>query len=354
MERREPALTRHEQAQRGGGPRPSGKTPKGSGGIRRSFKAPKKPVKKTQAGKRRIQKPRQAPIVPPQAVAGRALMLVVAIMSFLACLTVGFVTVVNDAATDWSNELVREITIQIRPVDGIDMLQQIDRTVALAQEFQGVGHVRALSDQETQELLQPWLGGDLNLDDLPVPRLILVKIAQPELLDLTEMKATIEDDIRGASLDDHRLWTQQLSSMANGAVVIGFGILILVLASMILSVVFATRAAMSGNKEVVEVLHFVGAEDSFIASQFQRHFLVLGLKGGLVGGAIGCLSFMLIEFLGNTPNEFGAAGQAQALLGTISVSWLGYVGAGLVVVLVAVLTALTSRIAVHSHLAGMD
>ncbi|MDD7909476.1 ABC transporter permease [Pseudovibrio exalbescens] len=351
MERREPSMSSEERPKRAAGPRPAKK-----GNVAAGVKAKmaQKLPKKGEGQGRRPKKARQAPIVPPQAVAGRALMLVVAIMSFLACLTVGFVTVVNDAATDWSNDLVRELTIQIRPVDGIDMLQQIDRTVALAQEFPGVGHVRALSDTETQELLQPWLGAGLDLEDLPVPRLIMVKVDQPELLDLGELKRTVEDQIRGSSLDDHRLWTQQLSSMANGAVVIGFGILVLVLASMILSVVFATRAAMSGNKEVVEVLHFVGAEDRFISAEFQRHFLVLGLKGGIVGGAIACLSFLLIEFLGNTSTEFGAAGQAQALLGTISVSLAGYIGVVLVVVLVAILTAVTSRIAVHSHLAGMD
>jgi cell division transport system permease protein len=76
-----------------------------------------------------------AAIVPPQSVAGRALTLVVAIMSFLACLTVGAVSVVWDAADAWQNDLVREITIQIRPTEGVDMLREIDKAVALAQEF---------------------------------------------------------------------------------------------------------------------------------------------------------------------------------------------------------------------------
>ena len=53
-----------------------------------------------------------------------------------------------------------------------------------------------------------------------------------------------------------------------------------------LSVTFATRGAMAANRPIVEVLHFIGANDGFIAGQFQRHFLVLGLEGGLIGG--GC------------------------------------------------------------------
>jgi cell division transport system permease protein len=97
--------------------------------------------------------------------------------------------------------------------------------------------------------------------------------------------------VTGASVDDHSVWTSRLSAMAGTVVAGGFAIMLLVLGSMVLSVVFATQAAMAGNKDVVSVLHFVGAEDTFIAREFQRHFLVLGLKGGVVGGlaSIVCL-----------------------------------------------------------------
>ena len=128
-----------------------------------------------------------AAIVPPQSVAGRALTLVVAIMSFLACLTVGAVSVVWDAADAWQNDLVREITIQIRPTEGVDMLREIDKAVALAQEFPGIDSVRALSDAETKNLLEPWLGEGLELDGLPVPRLIQITVGDPGLLNLEQL-----------------------------------------------------------------------------------------------------------------------------------------------------------------------
>ena len=59
------------------------------------------------------QKP--GPIVPAGSIAGRSLTIVVAIMSFLACLTLGAVTLVRDASLDWQSDIVREITIQVRP-----------------------------------------------------------------------------------------------------------------------------------------------------------------------------------------------------------------------------------------------
>ena len=64
----------------------------------------------------------------------------------------------------------------------------------------------------------------------------------------------------------------------------GIGILALVIVATIISVSFATRGAMAANRPIVEVLHFVGAGDRFIANRFLRHFLRLGLQGGVIGG----------------------------------------------------------------------
>ncbi len=294
------------------------------------------------------------PIVPPQSVAGRALTLVVAIMSFLACLTVGGVSVVWDAADDWQNDLVREVTIQIRPAEGIDMLREIDKAVALTQEFPGVETVRALSDDETRALLQPWLGDGLELESLPVPRLIQITVDDPEALDLSQLRAALEQGVIGASLDDHSIWTSRLSAMAGAVVLGGFAILALVLGSMVLSVVFATQSAMAGNKDVVSVLHFVGAEDSFISREFQRHFLVLGLKGGISGGAIASLAFLMLDLFTRRGSGQAGSDQLSALFGTVSVSLPGYLGVVAVVFLVAVLTALTSGLAVKAHLKRVD
>ena len=57
------------------------------------------------------------------------------------------------------------------------------------------------------------------------------------------------------------------------------GVLALVLTATVLSVTFATRAAMATNRPVIEVLHLIGAKNSFIAEHFQRHFLRAWTEG---------------------------------------------------------------------------
>ncbi len=81
--------------------------------------------------------------------------------------------------------------------------------------------------------------------------------------------------------------------MANATVVAGLAILCLVFVATVLSVIFATRGAMASNGVVVSVLHICGAEDGFIAREFQRHFLLLGLRGGLAGAVLAAVTFAL-------------------------------------------------------------
>src|SRR5207248_10093943 len=104
----------------------------------------------------------------------------------------------------------------------------------------------------------------------------------------------------------------------------GIAVLVLVVAATVLSVTFATRGAMAANRPVIEVLHFVGAKDGFIAGQFQRHFLWLGLKGGAMGGAAAMLLFAIAGLLADWFK--GTAGEAQlgALFGGFGIGSEGY------------------------------
>ncbi len=292
-------------------------------------------------------------IVPPKSIAGNALMLVVAIMSFLACLTVGAVSIVRDAASDWQSDIAREVTIQVRPIEGIDIEAELARAAEIARAAPGIDSARIVSADETNKLLEPWLGAGLDIAGLPVPRLVVIAVADPRAVDFTALRNALAD-VRGASLDDHRVWTDRLASMARTTVFIGIGVFSLVLTATVLSVIFATRGAMAGNRDVIEVLHLVGAEDGFIAGEFQRHFMLLGLKGGVAGGGIAMLLFALGNWLsGETLGSPGAA-QVNALFGGFSVGAIGYFGALGVIFLIAVLTAATSRFTVQRHLADLS
>ena len=185
------------------------------------------------------------------------------------------------------------MTIQVRPVSGRDVDAEVDKAVDIARHTPGIGHVSTFAKEEAQKLLEPWLGTGLDLHDLPIPRLVVVKLEGPARPDLAALRKALDERVAGASLDDHQVWLERLATMAHTVVAVAVLIFALVLAAMGLAVGFATRGVMAGNREIVSVLHFVGAEDRFIAREFQRHFRRLGLKGGLIGGGCAALAFLV-------------------------------------------------------------
>ena len=126
-----------------------------------------------QAGERRAAR-RSAPIVPAGNIAGRALVLVIAIMTFLSCLTFGAVTLVRDTASVWENQISREATMQIKPADGVDKEAALAAAAEIAAAFPGVKGAKIVDRAATARLLEPWLGPGLDIEQLPVPRLVVV------------------------------------------------------------------------------------------------------------------------------------------------------------------------------------
>ena len=295
-----------------------------------------------------------ASIVPKDSLAANALAAVVAIMTFLAAVTSGGVAMVIGSANEWQSEVAREMTIQVRPVSGRDIDAEVDKAQALTRAVPGVVEVRAYSRQESDRLLEPWLGSGLSLEDLPVPRMIAVRVAKGAVVDTAALRQALADGVVGATLDDHRAGIDRMRGMAKAAIAGGMGIFGLVLAATVLSVAFATRGAMASNRPIVEVLHFVGAKEAYIASQFQRHFLWLGLKGGALGGGAAILCLVLV---GRVSDLFvGTAGEAEAtaLFGRFSMGFMGYVVVAAEVGLIAAITALTARHVVIHTLRNID
>jgi len=297
---------------------------------------------------------RDTPLVPEASIAGRALMTVIAIMTFLASLTAGAAMLVAGASHDWQKSISREMTIQIRPLTGHDLETETGKAVDVARATAGIGEVRAYTKAESEELLQPWLGSGLDLSELPVPRLIVLKLAQGADLDLNAFKQALAEKVTGATLDDHRLWLSRLSAMARTVVFVAVVIFVLVLVAMMLAVGFATRGAMAGNREIIEVLHFVGAADSYISRQFQSHFFRLGLRGSSVGGGAAIAMFLFFETLSAWWRATPGGDQLEAMFGTFGLGFKGYFVIALIAGGIAVTTGVVSRVIVFRHLRGLN
>jgi cell division transport system permease protein len=293
-------------------------------------------------------------LVPRNSISGRALVAVVAIMTFLASLTTGGVILVSQAASAWQADVAREVTVQLVPAAGRDIDADVARAASIVKNFPGIADVRPYSKEESEKLLEPWLGAGLSLDELPVPRLIVVRIASGAAPDLPQLRTMLKSQVPAAVLDDHRGFIERMRTMSGTAIAVGIGVLLLMIAATVLSVTFATRGAMATNRTVIEVLHFVGAKNGFIARNFQRHFLLLGLEGGAIGGGAAVVLFALASLLSRWFGATTGGEQTAALFGSFAIGLGGYAAVLLQVLLIAGVTAVTSRQTVNRTLEMID
>ena len=290
----------------------------------------------------------QAPIVPASSVTSNSLTLVISIMCFLACLTAGAVYMIHQAASAWLHDIASEITVQIEPRDKVDTDRIVKDVTTFLAKQNGVRTVRPLSLDDSASLIEPWLGSSEGLKALPVPRLVAIEVDRAKPPDMVALRRDLVAQFpKGVVLDDHRHWQQQIRTVTRSLALGGLAILILVAAATIAIIVSAARSAMASNREIIEVLHFVGATDRFIAGEFERHFQRLGVRAGLVGAISAMLVFLLMpsfmELLGG-----GAVTMAelQRLIGTGTLDAMGYGVLVIVVFVIATLCRLTSRFGV--------
>jgi cell division transport system permease protein len=298
-------------------------------------------------GRERPQVPVRArnmsPVVPRGSIAGSALVAVVSIMTFLASITTGTVILVSASAAEWQSEVASEITIQIRPVSGRDLERDAAAVAEAVRAQSGIVEVRSFTREESARLLEPWLGSGLSLDDLPVPRVLVARVQPGTVLNLEALRRRVMQAAPSASVDDHRAWIERMRSMSGATVIAGLGILALVIVATVISVSFATRGAMEANRPIVEVLHFVGAGDRYIANRFLRHFLRLGLEGGVIGGGMAMLVFGFSESIASWFSGTPVGDQFAALLGTFSLRASGYLILAMQAVGIAAITVWASR-----------
>jgi len=294
------------------------------------------------------------PIVPRGGEYGLALGVVIAIMSFLASLALGGMGLIISATQDWQGQISREATIQIIPIEGIDMEQSLQTAHRLVMSFAGVADAHILDKDDTQKLLEPWLGDQVEAIDVELPRLILVRFHDTILPDIDFIRATIQQDIEGASFDDHRIWMNRLSSMAHMLVLASIAVFILTVATMMVSIFFATRATLLMNAHIIEVLHFIGADSRFVARQFDGYFLKIGIKGGASGVLLSLALFWLLRVNFGGAYILAESNQLSLLFGSFALGISHIVASIALVIFVAGMAMFTSRSTVIRQLHEID
>ena len=270
---------------------------------------------------------------------------VIAVMVFLAALAMIGAFALDSLVRDWRDSARDTATVQIAFDEAADMDLLVTTALDLLRSTPGVAEANSLEEAQVADLLEPWLG-DTGVDaGLPLPRLIDVQFTTGSRIDAEALEAKLRAAVPGATLDDHASWLGRVIVLARGVQWLALGIVVVIGGATVAIIIFATRAGLAAHREAIEVLHLIGARDGYIARQFQRHCLMLALKGGVPGGVVAALVLALIA---NLAGRLDAPLLASAELGVVG--WSVFI---LLPVLAGLLAMFTARATVLRTLRRM-
>jgi cell division transport system permease protein len=230
-----------------------------------------------------------APVLPlTRDASSRFLPWLIAFVVWLAAMALAAALVLSSYTEQWRNDLTGTLTVQIATASDGQLAtteHRLNQALDILRKTPGVIAATAVPLKKISELLAPWLGRDVVTETLglPIPRLIDVKVQPEANIDVAALWERLNKEVDGTQVDDHGAWLDKLIALAGAVEAIALAVLALISIAAIATVVFATRTSLTIHRDVIELLHVIGAKDAYVADQFHWYALSLGLKGGLAG-----------------------------------------------------------------------
>ena len=263
---------------------------------------------------------------------------VVGLMVFIGTFVTGSGLLVYNSLKGWQRGVSESLTVQIDTYDeegrerGELVIQDVEKALSVLRTTPGVTGASVLSDTQMNELMAPWVGGDIALTSLPIPKLIEVAVDADHPPFLEQLKMDLSAHVPSATMDSHRIWLDELVRLSNHILRLIFFVLVLLTLSIAFTVAYTTRATLKIHETIIKLVHLMGAKDLYITNRYAWH----NAKYAFIGGILGSLCALpvlqgMVMFFQKTP---------EALLEThfIVHQWIILAGIPLGVALLAFVT----------------
>ena len=232
------------------------------------------------------------------------LILLIGLMTFLAMMALGASFALSVLQSRWSSGLENRATVEIPAEDHNGNLMTADEVRGAAGlisdmliNHPAVASAQVMPEDEIRDLVRPWLGDGLILNDMPLPGLISVTLVPDAGDSLPGLREKIVTLVPHARLDAHEGWLSEVLRFT-GALKFAAALLVLTIGiTTVTAISGAVGARMAVYRAEVELLHLMGATDNYIARQFQRYAMIAALQGGIGGTVVGAASIALIGLI---------------------------------------------------------
>ena len=268
---------------------------------------------------------------------GRFLPWLIAFMVYLSFLAMAGMLSLNSLADRWNSGLSGTLTVQVPPTENSTIVTDEKRMVAILTVLAGtpgVQRAERLNEDRMLELLKPWLGSGAVAGDLPLPQLIDVELESGATIDVPALQTRLAAISTGTLVDDHGAWLKRLLTLIATVQALATAVLAFIGLATIGTVVFTTRTGLAIHQDAIEVLHLIGAQDTYIARQFASRALMLGLKGGIISLILALPTLWGIGYLAGTLQSGVLPDLTLPITG-----WLVLISLPVAVALIAMVTA---------------
>lgn len=233
--------------------------------------------------------------------ATKSLPWITAFMVYLASLALTAAFTTAHLIEDWETAMAGTLTMQITPQNGVQgavtMANMTNTALNIVRSEPGVIAATPLGLDEIKSLLEPWLGQNIRNIDLPLPSMIDIRVENGFSLEKSQLQAKLQAQVPAAQIDDHQQSLGEAVFWAKLVGTISFIVVLIISGAAVIIVLFATRSGFAIHRKVIEVLHLIGAQDEYIAKQFQSHAFKLGLRGSIIGFVMILLTLGLLLLL---------------------------------------------------------
>lgn len=223
------------------------------------------------------------------------LRVIIAVSVFLFAITLAGVLGINSMFEHSRKQVVSNFTVQVLPLPNHDESKtELNKVVNFLEHYPDITEVIVLSQKELHTLIEPWLGNNVDIELLPIPKLIDVKINNAPAFDYKELTIRLSEVSTQASINDHNLWLSRLLRFINSLKMLAVTVLVLVAGACVAAIVYAAKTGLNVHHEIIKILHIMGATDEYIAINYVKQITTVSVVAGIIGTILSIPAIMLI------------------------------------------------------------
>lgn len=241
-----------------------------------------------------------------RAMSDRLLPLLVGAMAFLAALALAGAVAAASLSGRWQQGAASALTVQVpQPRAAAGTQIRLDRTLAILKASAAVASAEALDHARLVRLLRPWLGsGGKELEPL-LPAVVTVQLRPGG--DISALRRQLAAAVPSVLVENQGSWAGRLTMLARSLEACAEVVLAVVALVAAAVVAVAIRSGLAARRESIEIIHGLGATNSFIAGRFAARATWLTGTGGLAGAVLALPVLLWLARLATpfsaTPNQ---------------------------------------------------